>query len=321
MTNLRWLCVPAVLAVLSACGGGSSPSATPRASNAPQSSGQQGAAQITLRFPAHFAIAKSAKSVQSKSASSTRRGPAYINPTVGYTLVATINNQTILDPSTGFPYFTINATNSDGSTNVTVPITSNGGNQYADGSLCFSEWDGSSGNGNEVALGCNQSYTDSNGNFNSGAFTITPGTTTQLLLTMQMNATQIAITTDPAFGSDATTNTGQNFCISPGADVYAFAADPSNGYVLPGTPAGYGGSDPNNPYPGIPQVTLQSQFTSIFDNIPPNVGRLSALPFGYSFQSDGQNGVQATFTMTNPLGGNVTETFTIAPLPGGICAG
>jgi hypothetical protein len=305
MIDLRWLLVPAMFAALSACGGGGSPSATPPVSNAPQSSGPKGAAQVTLRFPPTFAIAKSAKSTQSKSAASTRRGPAYINPTIGYTLTVSINGQTIEDPSTGFTYFTINATNPDGSANITVPISSNGGTAYPTGALCFTEWDGSNGTGNLVASGCNQAYTDSNGNPQPGTFTITPGTTTAIVLTMLMNATQIAITTDPIAGSDATTNSAGVFCTVPGVVVYAFAADPSAGYVLPGASAGY---------PGIPTVSLSSQSTDILNNSPPNTGKLSAAGLGWIFESDGNNGVSATFTEVNPSTGlAVNSTFTIEP--------
>jgi hypothetical protein len=322
MINLRWLLVPAVLAVLSACGGGGSPSAAPPVSTAPQSSGQKGSAQVTLRFPANFAIAKSAKSTQSKSASATRQKPAYINPSIGYTLTVKINNQTVDDPSTGFTYFTINATNADGSTNVTVPITSNGGTTYQDGALCFSEWDGSNGTGNLVATGCNEAYTDSNGNYQQGTFTIAPATTTAIVLTMQMNATQIAITTDPISGSDATTNTSQPFCVSSGTLVYAFAADPSAGYVYPGTAAGYGGGDPANYYPGIPVVSLATQTIDIWGVNNPNVGKLAATAFGWSFQSDGNSGVIATFQDTNPINYNsVQQTFSIESSSGPDCGG
>jgi hypothetical protein len=272
-------------------------------------------ASVTLRFPANFAIAKSAKSTQSKSALTSRRGPAYINPSIGYTLTVRINGQLIFDPANPTnAFFTINATNPDGSTNVTVPITSNGGATYQDGTLCFSEWTGPSGNGNLVAYGCNEPYTDSNGNYQDGTFTISAGGTTAIVLTMEMNATQIAITTDPIAGSDATTNTAGVFCTNPGTTVYAFAADSAAGYVLPGTAAGFGGGDTANYYPGIPTVSLYSQQTDILVSSPPNTGKLSATGLGWIFESDGNNGVYATFSVVNPDGNNtIYSTFTIEP--------
>ena len=101
------------------------------------------------------------------------------------------------------------------------------------------------------------------------AATINAGSQNQLTITMDMNAQYIVLTTDPVGGADATvlsTNleSPTQFC-SYGTGpqpFYAFAADPTAGYVLPvltGTPAG-AAYDVNNAGIAIPAPTFERSF-------------------------------------------------------------
>jgi hypothetical protein len=292
MSTLRRAAALLAISGLAACGGGGSSTTSPivKASQAPLALNAK--ANITLKLPTHFAIAKNAK-----KPASVRRGPAYINPS-GSQFVVSLDNQIISDPSTGFAYFSLGSAGPDGSSTLTVPITSG---FHGNGDLVITEYDS---NSDELASGSNQSYTDSNGNFQDGTFNVSPGGGINLVLTMNMNNQYVVLTTDPVSGSDATaiTNFNQCFGVNPGSTVYAFSADQSSGYVLPGSPAGYGGGDLNNgAYPGIPPVSIQQQFT---ENTFGSTSKLTAAPFGWLFVYDGSNGAQVQFGATNALFGS-----------------
>ena len=252
---------------LSACGGGGGGSATPGAASLlTKTSPGEGDATVTLRYPARFihlsskTLGASAKRTANAGSS---RAPAYVNPTNGYQIVVTIHEPvvgqvTINDPSTGHSYFTIgepgSTSNADGSSTFSVPVPSG---TYSTGQFSITEYDT---NADTLAAGNNSSYTDANGNYQDGSFTILPGSTSSIPITMQMNVRYIAVTTDIINGSDAAvlTSSLQPFCVFGGHDIYAFPVDASGGALLPTQPVGYGGGDSNNPYPGVPSVTLSS---------------------------------------------------------------
>jgi predicted small lipoprotein YifL len=295
---LRKTLALAVLTALSACGGGGSTSVAPTTNAAQPAGGSNATASVTLKFPAHFAHAKAGKT----TSATKRRAPAYINPTSTYSLVVKLQNIAVQDPSTGHPYFSVGAANPDGSSNITVPISSG---SYNDGALIIQEYDDSTGStGDLLAQGSNQPYSDpNNGNNIDGGFTVAPGGTLSIPVTMNMNNQYIILTTDPIAGSDAIaiTSNYQCFPVTPGTPVYAFSGDSQYGFVLPGTPSGYSGGDGNNSaYPGIPPVSLQSQSTA---NTGGTTSKLAALPFGWNFIFDGSNGVDTTFYAPNALFG------------------
>jgi hypothetical protein len=307
MKNMRRALALTALASMTACGGGSGTQAPlPGATASAPARTPDAKGTVTLRFPAHVAKAK----LGSQTASTKSRNPAYINPTGTNTLVVTEFNNTITDPSTGNSYFALSegVTNADGSTSLTIPLLSG---TYNQGQIAISEYDGG---GNPLAYGYNAQYTDINGNVQSGAFTLSPGGTAAPVITLVMNAEQIAFTTDPVSGSDAvilsqnsgapTHFGGAGHCWSAGANTfYVFPADLSATFVLPGTASGFTGGDQSSSFPGVPSVSLTSQFT---DN---GGGRqvllVPTIPGGNSYQvSDPSNffsNLEATFLVQNPL--------------------
>jgi hypothetical protein len=306
MITLRRCAALVALTGLAACGGGGGGSSTTHAlpaalvTAAPSRTADAGAT-LTLRFPAKVAKAKFA----STTAATAKRGPQYINPNGG-SLVITVLGQTMYDPANpGKAYFSLGTANPDGSSILTISLLS--GN-YNPGDLTVTEYDGSNGTGNVLAYGYNGPYTDGYGNAQSGAFSLAVAGSAAPVVTMVMNATNIALTTDPVNGSDGvvlntSSSSPTNFgsCVSTPTTVYAFAADPSGTFVLE---AGYTGGDPNRGqlFPGVPSVTRVSESTS------PSGGGLTLQPtafggvFNFLLAQPGYYGVlSTTFYVLNPL--------------------
>ena len=284
-----------VIATMAACGGGSTPSGpSTQQVVAPAANAR---ATLTLKFPPHFAHASRGSTSSDRSAAGSRR-PSYINPTVGYTLVIQNSGTAIMDPANPTnAYFTLGTPNADGTSTLTVPFSSG---TYAAGTIQITEYDGL-GTGNVLAFGSNQPYTNPDNSYNNGSLTVAPGGSAQLTVTMVMNATQVAITADPTTGTNSFALSGSsytNYCALYGSTIFAFAADPSSGFVIPGTASGYAGGDGYNPYPGVPAVTLSQQSSS-----GNGTSRLvSTPPLGYSMQFDANNDpISATFFLVNPL--------------------
>lgn len=307
MITVRHILALTALAALAACGGGSSPT-TPAASTVPQTAAKANASlQVTLTLPAHYAVAKNASSVAKRAGAAAQRSPSYINPTEGDYLTVNVGGTPVLNPATGTTNFGLGTTNSDGSSTITVPISSG---TYGYDTIVISEYNSWS---DLIAQGYNEQYQNPDGSYNSGTLTVTPGSSNTLELIMNMNAQYIVLTTDPVAGDDATVITSfeQCFAVAAGQNVYAFAADDQSGYVLPGSVSGYGGGDPfTYAYPGVPPVTLQEQS-------PTNVGstsKLAGLPLGWQFEFDGTYGINAQFFATNPLYENgISAMAQIAP--------
>jgi hypothetical protein len=305
-SNLVPLATAAALSLtLAACGGGggassSSKSVLPVATSTAPARTPDAKATLTLKFPAHTARVRVAGAT-----AAMKRSPAYINPN-GASLVVTAFGQTLLDSTNGNAiYFSLGTQDpTTGISTVNIPLLS--GN-YNTGDLTITEYDGNGG-GDVLAYGYNASYTDGNGNFNNGTFTLAPGGSASPVLTMVMNAAGIALTSDPVAGSDAialaANAPGANTCGSNfhnGVTLYAFAIDASGTMVLPGqTPgAGLTGQDPNSSFPGVNAATLSNQF--------PDSGNthLTSTIFGPGVlqlnDPTGNGQMQATFNTQNPL--------------------
>lgn len=265
MSTLRRGLALSVLAVLTACGGGGSgsnpvvttPATTGSSGAASAASSGAATAKLTLRFPSHVAKAKITTAAQ-------KRKPGYINPNGG-SLVITIGGNTVLDPVLQNPYFSLGTQDlSTGTSTITVPLTPG---FYPTGNLLVTEYDGNSGCCTPLAYGYNAAYTDINGNYQDGSFSLGSGGTAAPVVTMAMNTTGIAFTSDPVNGSDAvvlSTNGGAptnfNGCWNSGTVFYAFPTDANGTFVLPSSSAGYTGGDPNSYFPGVPTVTLANQY-------------------------------------------------------------
>lgn len=291
----RALGIVVATALLAACGGGGGsttpvPNPAPSALSVAKKADAKGT--ITFRYPAHVGHAKPG---HAKGAAASSRAPQYINPNTGYVFVFSYYGTPITDPSTGYGYFTTGAFNADGSATVTVPLWSG---YYSPDSLSVAEYTDSS-LGTLVAYGQNESYTDpTTGAYADGSLNVSAGGVANLQITMAMNVGSIVITSDPVNAIDATILSPSSytcFLASNNSNVYLFAADASGTFVI-GT-SGYGGGDVNNPYPGVPLVSLPSQF-------PLNVGSGSKLtataPAGYRVIINGDD-VEAAFSVTNPL--------------------
>jgi hypothetical protein len=300
MSTLRNALAIITLAGLAACGSGGSKSPLPTTAPAAITRVPDAHGTVTLKFPAHVAKA-------SVAAKGKLRAPAYINPG-GVSLVVTAFGQTLHDPEhPANAYFSLGTQDlTTGTSTITVPLLSG---EYDDGDLTVTEYDGL-GTGNILAYGFNASYTDANGNAQDGVFFLAAGANAAPVLTMNMNATRIAITTDPVAGSNAeliSTNTGSpttiGFCLEPGTPVFAFAADPSATFVLPGqsTGSGFTGADPNNSFPGIavPFLAAQSSDGTPLTIMSPTLtgGYSMSSPLGNSF-----NDLTVTFQVNNPAG-------------------
>lgn len=272
--RLRPYALITAFALLTACGGGGGgssssipaaavpvPSAVPSAAASASLAPANASASITVVFPAGFHRARAPQSIV--------RTPQYVNPTAGGLLHVKVNGVEVA----GSPY-TVNAL-PNGTQVLAVPATSNASAQ----ALSIEEHDSS----DTLILASG-----------TGSFTLaTPGATANVTLVMSINAQRVAITTDNVAGSDAQAlgNGLPNptpFCTS-NANLYPFAADLSNGYVLPGVQAGN--------VAGVPVPTLLSQVPD---------GGTSALgaPTGnmYPIAFDGaHHGLTAVFTVANPL--------------------
>ena len=219
-------------------------------------------ANLTIRYPTGFARVNRGLSTQRKA--------AYVNPTAGNFLNIYVDGNLI-------PGGAVNVTATPDSTQlVQVPLVSSNQNV-----ITVQEWDN---NGHELASG------------GTGPNPIAAGGTATPTVTLSMNATAMGVTTDAVAGSDAllintTTQVPTPFCLTASKRVYAFAADPSAGYVLPGTPAGNG---------GIPAPALTSTVPTA------GTSRFGAQSVGYYMGFDASNdGVAAFFSQTNPLAGGV----------------
>lgn len=311
MVSVRHILAMIALAGLAACGGGSTPAVTTGSVQPSTSGGVANAtAQITFKFPTTFSVAKRAgASVARASIAASRRSPSYINPTSGDYLNVQVNGTLVNNPATGTPSFGLGTQNADGSSTITVPITSG---SYFDGEIVISEYDALS---NLIAQGSNQPYEDAFGNDNSGTLTVTPGSSAALQIIMNMNAQYVVLTTDPVSGSDAIAITSweQCFPVTPGHVVYAFAGDDSLGFVLPGTASGFGGGyQEGTVYPGIPPVTIFQQTSTSIGG----TSELSSSPPGWIFVYDGTYGVNVDFQFTNPLSGNTVSALAQINTPG-----
>ena len=295
----------AAIILVSACGGGGSgapaTSLTPAVHATPSPGAANATATITLKFPAHVK-----KATAAKTSSATNRKPAYINPNGG-SLVVSVNGTALYDPNNlTNAYFSLGTQDlTTGTSTIEVSIASG---TYQTGSIAITEYDQNNGTGNVLAYGFNNSYTDSNGNYQSGILTIVPGGTISPVITMAMNVGGIAITTDPVNGSDAQilSSSGQtNLCASAGQVYYFFPADLSNTIVLPGqSPAGgYTGGDDSNGLPGVPTVTLSYQYSN---NGPPQASLAQSILGGGVYVLNAASGSEtayASFQVQNPMNG------------------
>lgn len=256
---LRTAAVACTLALLAGCGGGAS-SSTPEAGAANTAASLANATgTLTIRYPAGFATVRNGLS--------SKRHAAYVNPTAGNTLDIAVNGNAV----PGSP-FAVAATADSTQTIGSVPFYSN----LANG-ISVVEYDP---NGDQLATALSTSNP------------VSPGATTPITLTLQMNATRIGFTTDPAAGSDALLLSAAGlptpFCMSGSEQAYAFPADPSNGFVLPGTPAGIG---------GIPSPVMTSQSTAGSSKILPE-----QIGMGVTFDG-AYDPITANFQVLDPVNG------------------
>jgi hypothetical protein len=301
MSTLQRTLALIAVATITGCGGGSG-SQTPvtpvvKATSAAVTRTPDAKATITLKFPAHVAKARPAA-----TKAGAARKPAYINPN-GASLVITYQGTPIDDPATGYAYFSLGTQDlTTGTSTVTVPLASG---YYAPGDLAISEYDGA-GTGNALAYGYNASYSDANGNYHDGSFTLDVGGTISPVITLAMNVAAIAITTDPVSGSDAQlvsidyTNPTQK-CGHTGDVFYFFPADLSSTIVLPGAPtgSGYNGGDTSNAIPGVPLVSLASQYS--FQSPITSLNQ-SILGVGYVLNAPNVYGIdQVVLTVNNAI--------------------
>jgi len=258
VSAVRGILAATAIIALAACGGsGSAPSpGISQSTNGAVSSAHtpNATATFTLRFPLH--VAKATK--QQGKTQSTKRSATYLNPTSTNTLVVSVNGTAVNDPAhPANAYFALPALNSDGSATLSVPLVAG---YYAPGTITITEFDNNVPQ-DMLAAGQNEPYDDPSGDYYDGSITVAPGGTIAATVTMQMNATQIAITTDPNFGSATIMSTDSGSptilgCVEGGDTLYVFPADPSNTYVLPSsTPVGYTGGTYNY-YPGVPTVSV-----------------------------------------------------------------
>lgn len=262
-----------VAALFAGCGGSSA--GVPHAATAAVAGPSNATGTLTIKYPAGFHTAHT-------SLSSARK-PAYVNPTNGDYIHIFVDNNEI-----GGSPFAVAAT-PDGTQTITVPFYSANAN-----ALSVTENDAPSG-GNVLATGSTSNNP------------IAPGGTAAVTLTLNMNTTRIVMTSDPVAGSDALvlSQTGEPapFCIpSTPTSLYTFGADPSLGYVLPGTPAGFG---------GIPIPNLANQSSAGTSRILPQ--QLSLLA-----ELDGSmNPIFANFNVTSPATSTSSSGQAIVYIPAG----
>lgn len=242
-------------ALMAGCGGGAS-SSTPKAAAAAAVASQYNATgTLTIKYPTGFATVRNGLS--------TKRHAAYVNPTSGNVIDVSVDYVAV----PGSP-FAVAAT-PDSTQTITIPLSS-----QSDNSIQVYEYDS---NFNELAEA------------STGENTINPGSTNQLSISLNMNAVRIGLTTDAAAGSDAVLLSSgplpTPFCVSNAGPAYSFPADPSNGFVLPGTAAGLG---------GIPVVALTSQSSA-------GTSKLSPQQLGMAVLFDGAyDPITAQFWVTDP---------------------
>lgn len=290
----RALALAASLAVLAGCGGGGSkPAPLPAMSSPSPSAGALGTAKLTLHMPANFhhaAFPVTTKKITYKgktryvTVASTRRSPKYINPGTGNLIhvYGTPSGQdSTIEYTPGSGIALPSNASADGSQTISVGLPAQ---QY--NYIEIQEKDPT--NSNELAAG-----------YVYGTV-IAAGQPTSLQITMDMNAQYIALTTDPVNGADASVLSNSNFCVYTNqTKFYAFAADSTGGFVLPGSPAG-GAFDDNNQGPAIPTPTLDGQYAFL---VSTPLGMLTTFPGSGS-------SVNATFTETNPDLGGTTYAYT-----------
>jgi hypothetical protein len=243
--------------LLAGCGGGTS-STTPKTGvTGPVTTQANATGTLTIKYPTGFATVRNGLS--------SKRHAAYVNPSAGNYINVIIDGT----PTPGSPYAV--AATPDSTQTITVPFVSTNPKQVG-----AYEYDGG---GEPLAVGI------------TGPNPISAGGTNAVTVTMQMDASRMGVTTDPATGSDALLidndqGVATPFCLAGSSAVYPFPADVSGGYVRPGTPAGNG---------GIPSPSLTSVSSA-------GTSRFGAEALGYYMSFDGANDPLTAFlSMTNPV--------------------
>lgn len=261
----------AALALGGCGGGGSSPAPSVQAAT-PQTVGK---ASVTIKYPANFRLIH-VSSTSATHAAASARTPQYVSP-AGSTINITVTNTCETYSCNGYTSaplsYPVSPNPTDGTQTISVPVY--GGYNI----ISVTELDSSS---NVDAFG-------------TGNYFATSGVPQSFSVQMNMNATQLAVTTDPTFSGDSGTLISQTIgsptfknAGCPAAPVYFFAADPSGGVVGQATPvAGVG---------GIPSVALVGQSSDA-------AGTSKVVPLltgGYQLVPDGFfDGVTATVSVTN----------------------
>jgi hypothetical protein len=303
MNTLKRALALAALASITACGGSGakSQSPLPGASAAAIAHNPDASGTLTLKFPAHVATAQ-------RTVSAGKRAPAYINP-FGGSLVITALNQTLADPANGNLYFGLGTQNpGTGTSTLTIPLLSG---TYNPGDLSVREFDGATGNGNLLASGSNQQYTDASGIVQSGGFVLGPGGTAAPVITMVMNVAGIALTGDPVAGNNSVVLSPDSInptpvgCF-PQGPYYVFPVDGAGTFVLPGQPSGFTGGDTNNLSPGVPTVQLIGS-TSLGG--PGSTLVPTILGGSYMINGTGTQSVEAHFQVSNPINGALVDGY------------
>jgi hypothetical protein len=284
LRHLHAVVVWSVVFVLAGCGGGGG--ASPGIPHLPGSATQaktDATGTLTVKYPAGFYVVRG---------SSKSRNPAYVNPTVGDYLHVFVDNNEI-----GTSPIAVNPT-PDGTQVLTVPFFS------ANSNVVFvTENDAPSG-GNVLAQGT------------SGSNSVTVGGTPAVTLTLNMNATRVGLTTDPVAGSDAIvlSQSGNpsplclpdpniGFPFAPfTANVFPFGADPSLGFVIPGTASGFGGI-------AIPTLTFQSSA---------GTSKITQQQLSLVAVVDGATDpITANFSVTSPATGGTSSGAALLYTPAG----
>jgi streptogramin lyase len=278
MIGLRQVAALALCGVLAGCGGGGSGvavTAPPVSTDAAAAGG--GNVTLTIVYPANF------HQIGSASHASASRSAAYVNPSAanylhvyyvsGSQIEATPPGGVAVNPSIGTNAQTLS---------VNIPAGS-----YSQ--ILATETNGS---GTILASGA------------SSISAIKAGYSTALSITMSMNAQSIVLTTDPVNASDGVLLSSSSgaptaFCAktSTTGSVYAFPADPSGGFITPGTAVG--GTSTSSGAPAIPPVVISAQSAS-------DTSKIAAGTLGFATSFAGSTStISATFGVTDP----VTPTF------------
>jgi len=301
-TLTRTLIAIVAAGALSACGGGGSsqptPVSVPTAASSAGSSSQNktplGYATLTLKGSPNFHTASASK----RGAKSARRGPAYVNSNALYLDVFVVSNGIVshVVDSTSGPNVTL--ANPDGSQTLSIPIFTQGTSSVVayETDSAFATY------GNVLSVG----ETEVTG--------YTPGSTIQLAMTMQMNANQMGVMSDPNNANfDAVTQGvgGQTpwteACNT--SNFYFFSADINGGFVsnVSGIlPAGAGGT-------ALPYVTGTNAFGV---NPAPTLSQGAGIGGAYSVNFNAGTVLRVFLRATNPAYDLASSVFQNGAYPG-----